>query len=112
MKMDASKWEVVIDERTDTIHDSKTDADARAAQFGGVVVEVKPDERTLTPGRIRQGFKSQAHLDAFYAGYDHGKTCPACNLPGEPVEVDDGMQPTMARCAEGRRLDAVSFSFS
>lgn len=67
--------------------------------------------REFNQARKDQGFKSQAHLDAFYAAYDHTKVCAECQKPGTPVELDDGMQPTMARCEEGRRLDAISFSY-
>ncbi len=74
------------------------------------VVEVRFG-RAFCHVRKAQGFKSQAHLDAFFAASDHTATCAACRTAGTPVWIGDGMQPTMNRCAEGRRLDAISFSF-
>ena len=62
-------------------------------------------ERELTPERRAQGFRSQAHLDAFFRGYDHSRQCPVCNTVAGFMPLDDGMQPVMGRCAEGRRLD-------
>jgi len=66
--------------------------------------------RTFNAARRDQGFKSQQHLDAFFAAYDHSHSCPECLKPGTPVAIDDGMQPTMNRCSEGMRLDRASFS--
>lgn len=34
--------------------------------------------RTFDAARERQGFVSQAHLDAFYASVDHDSTCKDC----------------------------------
>lgn len=67
------------------------------------------DRRKFTPARRAQGFRSQAHLDAFYAHFDHIATCTECG-PGAPVELDDGLQPTLRECAEGLRLLAASFA--
>ena len=64
--------------------------------------------RTFDEGRKAQGFTSQAHLDAFYAYYDHTQSCPECQKPGEPYDTGDGLQPTMNQCAEGLRLFALS----
>ncbi len=66
--------------------------------------------RTFNAARKEQGFKSQEHLDAFFAAYDHTHTCPECLKPGTPVWIGDGMQPTQNRCQEGARLDKASFS--
>jgi len=67
--------------------------------------------RTLTPARQAQGFKSQAHLDAFYASCDHSKQCPVCSRVGGYMPIDDGMQPYMDSCETGRKLTAESFKF-
>ncbi len=65
-------------------------------------------ERTLTPARIEQGFKTQDHLDAFYRYLDHTGICPICSKVGGLVDIGDGMQPYMDRCDRGRELDAAS----
>lgn len=64
--------------------------------------------RVFTEQRKAQGFKSQAHLDAFYAYYDHTQTCAECQKPGRGMLLDDGWQPTLNRCAEAVRLQAIS----
>jgi hypothetical protein len=69
------------------------------------------ERRTFTAARQAQGFRSQAHLDAFYVAYDHVKGCSECGQPAG-VWLDDGWQPAETRCAEARRLDAlVSVSY-
>jgi hypothetical protein len=76
------------------------------------MAETKEFTRTFNAARREQGFKSQAHLDAFYAAYDHEKACAACQRPGTPYETTDGgLMATSARCEEGKRLDAASFGF-
>lgn len=68
--------------------------------------------RAWNMARRAQGFKSQAHLDAFYAAYDHRKACAECQSAGKPVETTDGgMQPTEERCPEGLRLERVEWDF-
>lgn len=67
-------------------------------------------ERNFTQARKEQGFKSQAHLDAFFRYYDHTKACAECQKPGPGVWLDDGFQPTQNRCDEAKRLDRASFS--
>ena len=67
--------------------------------------------RTFDEARRLQGFKSQAHLDAFYRSYDHKKSCPVCSKVGGNVAVFDGMQPYMKSCEEGQRLELESFQF-
>ena len=67
--------------------------------------------RLLTIERKSQGFKSQDHLDAFYAAFDHTSTCPVCSRVSGYVPYDDGLQPVMGRCDTGRQLEAVSFKF-
>ena len=62
-------------------------------------METKIASRSLDEGRISQGFKSQAQLDAFFRHYDHTKGCTECQRPGRGVELDDGIQPTMNSCA-------------
>ena len=60
--------------------------------------------RILDAGRKAQGFKSQDQLDAFYRHYDHVHSCAECCRPGPSAWIDDGMQPTMNECDEGKRL--------
>lgn len=60
--------------------------------------------RTFTTERAAQGFRDQAHLDAFFAHHDHVKACPVCSRVGGAMPLDDGMQPFMDECPEGRRL--------
>jgi len=57
--------------------------------------------------RQAQGFQSQAHLDAFFAHYDHTTACADCASRNGYVALDDGMQPTMGQCDVARRLDAA-----
>lgn len=69
------------------------------AQFG----------REFNTARQQQGFRSQAHLDAFYAYRDHMASCQhGCGKPGSGVWVDDGFQPTVFECEEGQRLYRLS----
>jgi len=67
---------------------------------------MQEESRKYTIERQQQGFRSQAHLDAFYATYDHGKTCPECQGIGM-TELHDGMQPVAIRCQEWKRLDQI-----
>lgn len=64
----------------------------------------EPFGRILTAERRAQGFRDQAHLDAFYRHIDHVAVCPDCGQPGPAVPLDDGMQPTTTECPEGQRL--------
>ena len=66
--------------------------------------------RTFDAGRQAQGFRSQAHLDAWYVAYDHVKACGKCGQPAAAVwlEGDASWQPTETRCAEAHRLDAIA----
>lgn len=62
--------------------------------------------RVYNEARQAQGFKSQVHLDAFFAYYDHAKTCPNCQgMTG--VALDDGFQPVQILCGDGERLYSV-----
>lgn len=69
------------------------------------------DSRTFTADRQTQGFKSQAHLDAFYAHYDHVTACQECARRNGWVELSDGWQPTQGECAIAQRLAVESFKF-
>jgi len=66
--------------------------------------------RAYGADRAAQGFRSQQHLDAFYAAYDHVRACGECGQPGPAawLEHDASWQPTETRCAEGTRLDHAS----
>jgi hypothetical protein len=64
-------------------------------------------DRTFDTARKAQGFSSQAHLDAFFALFDHTAGCKACASRDGYIHLDDGMQPTSGRCDEARRLDAA-----
>lgn len=68
--------------------------------------------RTFNEQRREQGFKSQAHLDAFFRYYDHTQACAECQKASKPVWVDDCFQPTQNRCAEALTLQAASDAFS
>jgi len=70
-------------------------------------------ERRFTQARREQGFRSQAHLDAFYVAYDHKQACGECGQPGPAawLEGDASWQPTERECAEGRRLEVASWQF-
>lgn len=64
-----------------------------------------PGPRIFTRARQEQGFRSQAHLDAFYRSLDHVAGCEECQKPGPPFELADGsLQPTVNRCSEENRL--------
>jgi len=77
-----------------------------AAWNAGWTPEAREDfqKRLYTPERAAQGFRNQAHLDAFYAYYDHTQTCETCQQPGPAMVLDDGMQATQQRCDEANRL--------
>ena len=64
--------------------------------------------RVYDQARRDQGFKSQAHLDAFFAHYDHTRSCSDCG-PGPAVPLDDGMQPTRRECDAALALFMVSW---
>jgi len=64
--------------------------------------------RQFNEARKQQGFRSQAHLDAFYRHFDHTETCQECQKPGSGVLLDDGFQPTMNRCETARQLDRAT----
>ena len=68
------------------------------------------ERRTFTEARRRQGFRSQSHLDAFYAHLDHVQTCDECGAPGPAVWLDGSAswQPTVHECDEGARLYQIS----
>lgn len=67
--------------------------------------------RTFDAGRKEQGFKSQAHLDAFFAHYDHTKRCAACASLNSHVLLDDGWQPTQGQCDIAKTLDRELWKF-
>ena len=60
--------------------------------------------RQFDEGRKRQGFRDQAHLDAFYRYFDHTKQCAECQKPGPVAWLSDGPQPTMNECNTAKRL--------
>jgi len=68
--------------------------------------------RTFDAARKAQGFKSQAHLDAFMRYFDHTQDCPECQKPGRGILLDDGFQPTMNRCAVALDLQRISDALS
>lgn len=63
-------------------------------------------DRTFTLDRMRQGFLTARHWDAFLAERDHAATCTdGCGQPGPAVELGDGsLQPTVRQCREGLNL--------
>jgi len=63
-------------------------------------------ERLYTDARKKQGFRSQAHLDAFYAAFDHARTCPDCQGSAY-VARHDGLQPVSVHCDTWKQLDAL-----
>lgn len=67
-------------------------------------------DRVFDAGRKAQGFKSQAHLDAFFRSYDHTSECSECQKPGRGFETSDGYQPTLNSCPIGSELYRQSFS--
>ena len=67
--------------------------------------------RIFNEARKTQGFKSQAHLDAFYAVMDHRDGCVECQKTGHGVWIGDGFQPTQNECAEAQRLNKISFEY-
>ncbi len=68
--------------------------------------------RHFNQGRKEQGFRSQAHLDAFFASFDHAAGCPVCSKVAGHVELSDGLQPYMGQCDDGRELYKRSMSFN
>lgn len=68
--------------------------------------------RIFTPARMAQGFRDQAHLDAFYVYYDHvqagraaGTSGCGCGQPGPATETTDGgVQPSETVCQQGMFL--------
>lgn len=68
-------------------------------------------ERNFTETRKNQGFKSQAHLDAFFTVYDHTSKCEVCTKIAGYIDIGDGMQPYAARCEIGTALEKEWFKF-
>jgi hypothetical protein len=66
--------------------------------------------RTFDAARQSQGFTSQAHLDAFFAAYDHNKNCEACRNLGSYALLSDGYQPTLGSCPIHQSLVRAYFS--
>lgn len=60
--------------------------------------------RKFNEGRRVQGFRSQAHLDAFYRHYDHVKGCTDCTERNSYVDLSDGVQPTQGECPHAQAL--------
>ena len=65
---------------------------------------MKQYNRVFDEARKSQGFKSQAHLDAFFRIMDHKDGCAVCQSRGPMVECFGDMQPTMQECDEAKRL--------
>lgn len=61
--------------------------------------------RSFDAARKAQGFRSQDHLDAFFAYFDHTENCSDCKALDGHVLLDDGYQPTMGRCTVAIALD-------
>jgi hypothetical protein len=70
---------------------------------------VAPD-RTFTAARRAQGFRSAEHLAAFFAHFDHVRSCPDCGGVGPALLLDDGAQSTVRECPIGVRLYVASQS--
>jgi hypothetical protein len=70
--------------------------------------------RVLNEARREQGFRSQEHLDAFYAYVDHSDGCGECGGEGKSCwnEADASWQPTVALCPRGRQLLDASSSLN
>ena len=66
--------------------------------------------RIFGTDRAAQGFRSQAHLDAFLAYHDHTQACGECGQPGAAtwLEGSASWQPTATVCPEGIRLQRIS----
>jgi hypothetical protein len=69
-------------------------------------------DRLLTPARRAQGFTSQAHLDVWFAYYDHTRACAGCGRPGPAAETSDGPQPTVIICPDGIARSAAAARFT
>lgn len=65
--------------------------------------------RCFDAQRQADGFRSQAHLDAFYRYYDHATACSECGQPGEPTWLNSAAswQPTVTHCPTGHRLQRL-----
>lgn len=66
--------------------------------------------RIFDTDRAAQGFRSQAHLDTFYAYHDHVSGCGECRSLGPAMwlEGSASWQPTTTVCPEGIRLQRLS----
>lgn len=64
--------------------------------------------RNFNDARQAQGFRSQAHLDAFFAAFDHTESCADCKARDGFVALNDGMQPTSGRCDVASHLEAAT----
>ena len=73
-------------------------------QSGGTMADTTEYGRAFNTARQRQGFRSQAQLDAFYAHYDHVSSCPDCKALDGYVLLDDGYQPTVGECPDAQSL--------
>lgn len=73
---------------------------------------IAAEHRTWDAGRRAQGFRSQAHLDAFYAHTDHVRDCAECGTPGPTawLEGDASWQPTTRECQTGQALFRASWA--
>lgn len=80
------------------------------------VRDLPASPRLFTMDRMAQGFRDQAHLDAFWRYHDHvqagreaGPAGCGCGLPGPAAETTDGgWQPSETICPAGQALSAAA----
>ena len=68
--------------------------------------------REFNESRKVQGFQSQAHLDAFFAAFDHNQGCADCRQRDGHVLLNEGWQPTVGSCAIHQQLERAYFEVS
>ncbi len=63
------------------------------------------DSRAFTLDRMRQGFRTSRHWQAFLTEQDHRAACPDCQGEGPAMTLGDGsQQPTARTCQEALNL--------
>ena len=97
-----AQWDCLVD--TSVAAAIATATQAILEQPGGKITNTTEYGRAFNTARQRQGFRSQAQLDAFYAHYDHVGTCSACKALDSYVLLDDGYQPTGGECPQAKAL--------
>lgn len=108
-------WDAAVAAHKKAAADAAARQKAQMDQYNADRDAVAAEPRVFNDARRRQGFRDQAHLDAFYVYYDHvqagraaGPAGCGCGTPGPGYDGPDGWQPAENICPRGRALSEAS----